>query len=219
MKQTRVKMADIASDDPRSRSESTRGWGNEVGLRHSQGARLHQPVLKRGGAAQAPGLGDGHLLHRLRPHGREPARGPPAAAHEHGAPAEGGAQAHRARRRRDNAHRRPLGKVRDAEDPSRGDHRGERRAVSRADRAFPGLQRGKGPHAGQRRMAGAAELHRVPARHRQALLGQPHADLRDLQDAPRDGTVVHRVQLPAPAVLRLPGAVPPPRLPAADGRG
>ena len=32
------------------------------------------------------------------------------------------------------------------------------------------------------------------------------------------GPVVHRVQLPAPAVLRLPRAVPPARLPAADGR-
>ena len=50
-------------------------------------------------------------------------------------------------------------------------------------------------------MARAAELHRVPSRHRGALLRQQDAFLRNLQDAAGDGPLIHRVQLPAPPVL------------------
>ena len=81
-----------------------------------------------------------------------------------------------------------------------------------------------GPRRGgdgrQCRVAGAAQLHRFPARRRPALLGQPHAQ-PGLGEAParaRARAVVPRVQLHDPAGLRLRGAQPPLRLRAADGR-
>ena len=72
----------------------------------------------------------------------------------------------------------------------------------------------------QRRMAGAAQLHRVSARRRPPLLGQPHADDGLGQAAPRAraGAVVHRVQLHAAAGLRFRRAGAALRLQPADGR-
>ncbi len=72
----------------------------------------------------------------------------------------------------------------------------------------------------QRRVAVAAQLHRLPARRRPALLRQSHADDGQCQDAARAraGAVVHRVQLHAAAGLRLRRAGAPLRVQAADGR-
>ena len=72
----------------------------------------------------------------------------------------------------------------------------------------------------QRRVAGAAQLHRLPARRRPALLGQPHAG-DGFGQAParaRARAVVPRIQLHDPAGLRLRRAGAALRLPPADGR-
>ena len=63
-------------------------------------------------------------------------------------------------------------------------------------------------------------LHPVPARLRPALLGQPDADLRLGEAAPRARAAADlpRIQLHDPPGLRFPGAGAAPRLPAADGR-
>ena len=88
--------------------------------------------------------------------------------------------------------------------------------------ALPHLRRGPERRADDRqcRVAGLAQLHRVPARGRPALLGQPHADLRFGEDAAgaRAGAVVPRVQLHDPAGLRLRRALQAHRLHPADGR-
>ncbi len=59
----------------------------------------------------------------------------------------------------------------------------------------------------------------VPARRRQALQREPHARPRGRLGAPgRRRHLLHRVQLPAAAVVRLRPAVPAIRVHAADGR-
>ena len=76
-------------------------------------------------------------------------------------------------------------------------------------------------HGQQRRLARRAQLHRLPARLRPPLLGQPHArpsnsvKLRLEREQPLQ---LPRVQLHDPAGLRLPGAGAAPRLRPADGR-
>ncbi len=120
MEQVRVKMADIAAtlkkaikDYGGSGSERRNARGTApVRVRHPEGARLRQPVLQRGGPAEAAGHRAGDLLHRLRPHGGEPAHRPPPAAHVHGAPAARGPPAHRARGRGHDPDRRPHGQAR-----------------------------------------------------------------------------------------------------------
>ena len=105
---------------------------------------------------------------------------------------------------------------------ARADRRQHRRRSAAVFAKY--LAYGDGPtdarHARQRRMARRAQLPRLPARHRPALLGQPDAVLREREVAarPRAVAVVPRVQLHDPAGLRLPRAQPPRRLPAADGR-
>ncbi len=72
----------------------------------------------------------------------------------------------------------------------------------------------------QCRMAALAQLPRIPARCRPAFLGQPHAVLRQRQDAPRSRAVavLPRIQLHDPAGLRFRRACQALRLPPADGR-
>ena len=79
------------------------------------------------------------------------------------------------------------------------------------------IRRGDGQ---QRRLARQARLHPVPARRRQALHDQPHADLRQREAAPRPRAAadVSRIQLHDPPGLRLSGARAPPQLHPADGR-
>ena len=75
-------------------------------------------------------------------------------------------------------------------------------------------------HRQQRRLAGDDRSAVVPARRRQALHRQLHAAEGVGEPAPRERRrhLVHRVQLPAAAGLRLPAAVRSLRLHAADGR-
>ena len=70
---------------------------------------------------------------------------------------------------------------------------------------FDGARR---PGRRQRRLAPAAELHRIPPRHRPPFQRQPDARRRSLQAPARKRPVVHRVQLPAPPGLRLPHPLP-----------
>jgi tyrosyl-tRNA synthetase len=65
-------------------------------------------------------------------------------------------------------------------------------------------------HGEQRRLADQAQLHRLPARRRPALLGQPHAVVRlgEAAARARAGVVVPRIQLHDPAGLRLRRAEP-----------
>ena len=89
-----------------------------------------------------------------------------------------GRQADRADGRRHDARRRSLRQGRDAAHPADRDDRGQQGRHQGRVRALPDVrQRPHRRHHGrQRRMAGAAQLHRVPARRRPALLRQPHAD-------------------------------------------
>ena len=75
-------------------------------------------------------------------------------------------------------------------------------------------------HGQQRRLAEHAQLHRLPARRRPALLGQPHAVVRLGEDAARPpaGAVVPRIQLHGAAGLRLRRTQQALRLHPADGR-
>ena len=75
-------------------------------------------------------------------------------------------------------------------------------------------------HARQRRLAGQAQLHRLPARRRPALLGQPHAGdgFGEAAARARAGADLPRIQLHVPAGLRLHRALPALRRDAADGR-
>ena len=108
-----------------------------------------------------------------------------------------------------------------AHPPDRGDRGQQGRHQGRLRQA-PDVRRrqDRRHHGRQRRVAGAAQLHRVPARRRPALLGQPHADdgLGQAAARARAGAVVHRVQLHAAAGLRLRRAGAALRLQPADGR-
>ena len=69
----------------------------------------------------------------------------------------------------------------------------------------PGRQWRQRHHGQQCRLAEHAQLHRFPARRRQAFLGQPHARLQFGEAAARApaGAVVPRIQLHGAAGLRL----------------
>ena len=73
----------------------------------------------------------------------------------------------------------------------------------------------------QQRLVPRRRLHRIPARHRQALQRQRH-DRQGLGAQPpggaRTGDLLHRVQLPAPAGVRLPAPVQRRGLQAPDRR-
>ena len=77
-----------------------------------------------------------------------------------------------------------------------------------------------GPYRQQRRLAAVVEPARLPARHRQTLHRQLHAGEGVGAPPSRAGRrhLVHRVQLPDVAGVRLPGAVRPAQVHAADGR-
>ncbi len=180
------------------------------------GVRVHR------GPARRAGPREGDALHRLRPDRGQPAR--------RVAPADDGARAHAALRpqphrdrgRRHRHDRRPERQDRRAPVAHRRADRREPRRHPRATGGGPRLRRPgqPGPDRQQRRLAAVAQLPRVPARHRQALHRQLHAG-QGVGEAPhRSGRrdFVHRVQLPDAAVVRLPDAVRPLRLHAADGR-
>ena len=87
---------------------------------------------------------------------------------------------------------------------------------------FITLRRGQDrrDHARQRRLAGEAQLHRLPARRRPAFLGQPHAvdGFGEAAARARAGADLPRIQLHVPAGLRLRRALPALRRDPADGR-
>ncbi len=178
--------------------------------------RLHGPGRPR----RRPGDRTGHRLLRLRSDGPQPAPRAPDPAARPPAPAAGGASADRARRRVHRAHRRPAAERRaHAQQPRDG--RGLGRAAHRAGGALPRLRgAGAGPDGEQPRLDGGAVGDRLPPGHRQALPRRHHAEEGRGRRPPqlRRRHQLHRVQLPDPAGLRLPRAVPAARLHAADRR-
>ena len=150
------------------------------------------------------------VLRGLRPDRAEPPHGPPGAGPHRPPTAAGGPHAVRARRRRDRHDRRPQG--RGGAQPQLARRRqGVGRQGARPDRAVPLLRGAQRGHDGQQlRLDRHAVDDRLPARHRQALPGQPDAGPRGRRPAARVGHQLHRVQLRAAPVARLPR--PPPRV-------
>ena len=102
-----------------------------------------------------------------------------------------------------------------------GAHRRERGPAQGARPAVPRLRRGQRSAARrQPRLDGAHVGHRLPARRRQALPGEPDDPQGGHRPAAGEpgGDLVHGVQLPAPAGAGLPRALPRPRVHAADRR-
>ena len=195
----------------------------EIGLpRRLPGAGLRSGLHRHGGAGRGAAGGHGAGLHRLR---RHRALAPCRAPDEHHAAAlaaADGAHADHPDGWGDDQGGRPelpLGRA--PASVGRGDRR-QRRRHPQDLRALPRLRGGRDgrPDARQRRVAGRAQLPRVPARRGPALLDQPDAELRERQEParPRAEPELSRIQLHDPAGLRLRGAAPPPRLPPPDGR-
>ena len=169
---------------------------------------LHQMTSDdlRGELAKGPVTG-----HRLRSHRGEPAHRQPAAGarldaaaargHKPIAVVGGGTWTHRRSERQDRG-RQLLTRARS---------RLQRRGHPQAARTVPRLRRAvRGDARQQRRLALQHRLHRLPARHRQALLGQLARRARQRGALrPRSaqaGHVVHRVLVRAAAGVRLPQA-------------
>ncbi len=186
-------------------------------------ARLPAPGQRPVGPRRPAAPGAGRRLHRLRRHGGQPACR--ASGVDHGAALvpEDRQPARRADRRRHHAHRRPQ---LPRHQPPHAGRRADRRQHGRHRpglRPVPVLRRRRAERRGdgrQRRLAGRTALHPDAARHRAAFHRQPDAELRFRQAAarPRTAADLPGVQLHDPPGLRLPGAVAPPRLSAADGR-
>ena len=112
-------------------------------------ARLPAAVHRRGRPGRAAGRRDGHRVHRLRPHRRQPARGVAAADHGAGAPAAARPPAHRHRRGRHGHGGRPERQDRAAPAHDARDHRGEpegHRGPARAVHRFRRARSGRSAH-------------------------------------------------------------------------
>ena len=178
-------------------------------------AREHRPRRPARGLRRGPG----HLLLRLRPDRTQPAHRQPRADPHVAAAAAGRAPAARPGRWRDRPDRRPQARQPSAPSTTKETVARLGRPDPRADRALPVLRgRQRGRHGQQPRLDRAAVGHRLAARHRQALPGQPDDRQGGGQRPPqqRRRHLLHRVQLPDPAGAGLPRAVPPPRLRPAD---
>ena len=161
--------------------------------------------------ARGPHRGQRPLLRGLRPDRAQPAHGQPGPdPHRQAAPARG-THAVRPRRRRDRHDRRPQGVGRaHPQHPRHGQGLGGEGA--RPDRAVPVLRgHQRGDDGEQLRLDREPVDDRLPARHRQALPGQPDAGARRRALPARGGDQLHRVQLRAAAVDGLPQPVPRPR--------
>ena len=146
---------------------------------HPRGARLHPSVLRPGGARRACREGSAHRLCRLRLHRRRRCMSASPLDHDAALAAEDRRQADHADGRRHDARRRSVRQGRDAPHPDRRGDRGEQGEPEGGLRPLRRLRRTeRGDHARQRRVAGAAQLHRLPARRRPAFLGQPDAQLQ-----------------------------------------
>ncbi|MNE24294.1 hypothetical protein D3C80_1175800 [compost metagenome] len=185
-------------------------------------ARLHPPGDPPGGAGRGRLERDRDGLHRLRRHGAQPARRQPDPDHDAAPPAAGRAQARRPDGRRHDQGRRPDRQGRLAPATDRRDDPGQHRLDQDRVREVPDLRRRpvRRRHGRQQRLAVQVRLRRVPARLRHAFHGQPDAELRLGQAAPRARAAddLPRVQLHADAVGGLPGAEPLAERDAADGR-
>ena len=182
---------------------------------HPRRPRVARPARALDGprrAARRDGRGAGALLRRLRPDRAEPAHGQPRADRHRPAAAGRRARAVRAGRRRDRADRRPA-RVGGAHDEPRRDRAGVGRQGPAADRAVPRRSRATTPRRWSNNydwtVADVGD--RLPARHRQALPGQPDARPRGGAVPARERHQLHRVQLRPAAVDGLPRALPPAR--------
>ena len=126
-------------------------------------------------------------LHRLRRHRAVAARRAPAQHHDAALAAEDRPQADHADGRRHHQGRRPVVPLRRAPAADARADRRQHRDHPRRLRQVPRLRRraDRRAHARQRRVARRAQLPRLPARHRPALLGQPDALLREREVAAR----------------------------------
>ena len=137
---------------------------------------VHQCSDLRGPRRQGA-LGRPRRLYRLRLHGAVAACRLAGADHDAALAAGDRRQAGGADGRRHDHGRRS---VRQGREPQAAHRRGDRGQQGRHQtglRPFHPLRRrqARRHHAGQRRVAGEAQLHRFPARGRPAFLGQPHA--------------------------------------------
>ena len=158
--------------------------------------------------ARGPDRGERPVLRGLRPDRAQPAHGQPGAdRHRHAAPA-GRAHAVRPGRRRDRHDRRPEG-LRRAGAQLRRDGQGLGGAGPAPDRAVPVVRGRQRRHDGQQPRLDREPLDdRLPARHRQALPGEPDARPRRRALPARGGHQLHRVLLRALAVDGLPQPLP-----------
>ena len=158
------------------------------------------------------------VLCGLRPDRAEPPHGQPR-PDPHRAPAPGGRpHAVRPGRRRDRHDRGPQG-LRRAHPQLPRHRQGVGGARAQPDRAVPVVRRPERRHDGrQLRLDREPVDDRLPARHRQALPGQPDAGARDRASPARVGDQLHGVQLRAAAVDGLPQPLPRPRRHAAARR-
>ena len=217
----RFRLSSVEAESAQGRNRlraATPKMGRCTGERHHRRPELARPdrrVHRPGRPAQGAGHRDCDVLLRLRPDCAWAAHRQPGPAADHAAAAAGRAPADRDRRRRDGTDRRPRRQVgRARAEPARAGRR-----VGRADpgrgQPVPGLhaRTGRRDRRQQPGLDRAAVRDRLPARHRQALPGEPDAVPRG-RPRPAGGRrdQLHRVQLPDPAGQRLPRAAQPVRL-------
>ena len=152
-------------------------------LQRAGGARLHPPGVGARRPGSARQVAADHRLYRLRLHRGLAAHRLAAADHDAALDAADRPPADRADGRRHHAGRRSLRQGRKPPHPDRRDDQPEPRRHPRDLRQVPQVRgrstAGRQRHHGeQRRLAEHAQLHRLPARRRPALLGQPDAVVR-----------------------------------------
>ena len=178
-------------------------------------ARPDRPLHRPRRAARSAGRGEREVLCRVRPDRAEPAHGQPGPAGHRAPPAGRGPHAVHPRRRRHRHDRRPA-RLRRADAQLPRHRQGVERQGARPGLALRVLRGWQRRHGRQQLRLDRIDVgDRLPARHRQALPGQPDALARDGQAAPRVGHQLHRVLLHPPAVHGLPQSLPRPRRHAA----
>ena len=154
-----------------------------------------------------------------RPHGRQPPHRTPCQHNAPQAPADGGPQAAGRRRWRYGYDRRPVVQGRRTQTAHPRRNTAQRQLHQEAAGAFPRLrqprQRCRNPQ--QLRLDEGLSFPRFHPRRGQAHHCQLYDDQGLGQETYGDGHLLHRVQLPAAAGLRLPDALSHQRLQAPDG--
>ena len=183
-------------------------------------ARTGGPDHRRVRAAPSTRRRADHGVLRVRPDGPVPALRQPRAAGGDAPPATRRAPHHLPRRRVHRAHRGSTPLFRAGAQDQGADRRVGRRHPG-AGAALPRLRGGQRRGDGEQpRLDGTVVGAGLPARHRQALPGQPDGQegRRGGPVEQRRGDLLHRVQLPDPPGAGLPAALPRLRLHAADRR-